>query len=203
MSPSQNNIRKSLDILIYFTLLRVPLTRVVGSAIVSIMSRKLKRKPHVHNYFHLTYLLYLPLIFLLVMYMWTISVRTAQKQIKDLADQQRQFEENPPRQGNITYRVQAGDTLESIAEDFSISPDSIRWANEFTSDALVIDSIIIIPPITGVVHTVKIGETIESIARKYQADPDDIRNYPFNRFSEDKPFPLIVGEPLYVPYGKK
>lgn len=137
------------------------------------------------------------------MYMWAISIRTARQQIRFLADQQMQLEVNPPREGNITYRVQEGDTLESIAEDFEISADSIRWANDLQSDELIIDSIIIIPPITGVVHIVEPGETIESIARKYQADPDGIRNYPFNRFSNDEAFPLMVGEPLYVPNGRK
>ncbi len=167
------------------------------------MRRKKKAKKHVHNYFHLTYLLYLPLIFLLVIYMWAISVRTARQQTRYLADYQRQQLENPPRQGNITYRVKEGDSIQSIAEEFEISQDTIRWANDFQNDELIIDSIIIIPPITGVVHVVQIGDTIESIAKKYQADPDDIRNYPFNRFSDDEPFPLIVGEPLYIPYGRK
>lgn len=170
---------------------------------ISIMRTKMKKKPHVHNYFHLTYLLYLPLIFILVMYMWAISVRTAREQIKTLADIDR-FEEATLRQGNITYRVQAGDTIDSVAMDFNISPDTIRWANEnLYSDELIVDSIIIIPPITGVVHIVKHGESVESIARKYKANPDAIRNYRYNRFSDDVAFPLIVGEPLYIPGGVK
>ena len=183
----------------------VPLTREVVGFIVNsnTMRRKKIAKKYVHNNFHLTYLLYLPLIFLLVVYMWSISVRTATKQTKTLAEKQRQLFENPPRQGNITYLVKEGDTLESVAQEFEISLNTIRWANNLPSDKLQVGSIIIIPPITGVVHIVQSGETIESIAKKYYASPDDIRNYPYNRFSEDEPFPLIVGEPLYVPYGRK
>ncbi len=167
------------------------------------MRRKKIAKKYVHNSFHLTYLLYLPLIFFLVMYMWAISVRTARLQTKNLAEQQRQLFENPPRQGNITYLVKEGDTLQSIAEEFDISTNTIIWANDLKSDKLRVGTVIIIPPITGVVHIVQNGDTIESIARQYNASPEDIRNYPYNRFSEDKPFPLIVGEPLYVPYGEK
>lgn len=168
------------------------------------MKRKTKiSKSHVHNYFHLTYLLFLPVILVFVIYMWGISIRTARTQIKNLADQQRDFITNPPRQGNITYRVMEGDTVASLAQEFSISKNTIIWANNLTSEELKPGTIIIIPPITGVVHIVKRTDTVESIAEQYHVNPEDILNYPYNRFSDDKPFPLIIGEPLYVPYGRK
>lgn len=169
------------------------------------MRKKKNKKPFRHNYFHLTYLLYLPIIFALAMYIWSLSVTTAREQIRNLALRERIRNENlaTARQGNITYRIQQEDTIQSIAEDFEISPDTIRWANDLTSDELIIDSIIIIPPITGVTHIVKYGDTIEGIAQKYKVEPEAILNYEFNRFSDDKAFPLIVGEVLYIPYGKK
>lgn len=167
------------------------------------MRKKKLKKPHVHNYFHLTYLLYLPLIFLLAMYIWSLSIKTAREQIRNLAFRERIQNEHPARQGNITYRVQPEDTLVSIAEEFKVSPDTIRWANNLTSDDLIVDSIIVIPPITGVTHVVKYGDTIGGIAKKYGVEPEAILNYEFNRFSDDEAFPLIVGETLYIPYGKK
>ncbi|HRN71193.1 MAG TPA: LysM peptidoglycan-binding domain-containing protein [Candidatus Woesebacteria bacterium] len=168
------------------------------------MGRK-KKKPFKHNYLHLTYLLYLPIIFALAMYIWSLSVSTAQEQIRNLALREKIRNENlaNARQGNITYRVQPDDTLQSISKNFEISPDTIRWANNLQSDELMVDSIIIIPPITGVTHIVKYGDTIQGIAKKYQVEPEAILNYEFNRFSDDKAFPLIVGEMLYIPYGKK
>ncbi len=137
------------------------------------------------------------------MYIWSISIRTAREQIKNLAYRERIQNENPARQGNITYRVQPEDTIQSISKDFKISVDTIRWANNLNSDELIVDSIIIIPPITGVTHVVKYGDTIGGIANKYKVEPEAILNYEFNRFSDDEAFPLIVGETLYIPYGRK
>jgi len=100
--------------------------------------------------------------------------------------------------------VQFGDTLESIAEKFNISVESIEWANDdLPKSGIKPNMIISIPPVTGIVHTVKNNETVESIAEMYGADPYDIVNYSFNEFSDDKEFPITPGQILIVPGGTK
>ena len=61
-----------------------------------------------------------------------------------------------PRSENEFYTVQDGDTLKSIADKYGVSVDSIKWANPDVSEKKVkTGSKLVIPPVTGVVHTVK------------------------------------------------
>lgn len=106
-----------------------------------------------------------------------------------------------PRNKVITYIVASGDTLSTIAEKFGISQESIKWANNLTSDKIVVDAPLKIPPVTGVVHKVKQGETVYSVAKKYQTDPQKIVNFPFNDFSDLDTFALAVGQTLVIPDG--
>lgn len=69
----------------------------------------------------------------------------------------------------ITYIAKAGDTVDSIAAHYGVSKDTIKWANNLTSDAVDANKELIIPPVDGVVYTVKDGDTIAKIAEKYKA----------------------------------
>lgn len=109
-----------------------------------------------------------------------------------------------PRRGIITYVVQAGDSVSSIAEKFEITPETIVWANgslEKTPDLLVIGQELIILPVNGVYHTVQSGETLESIAKTYKVEPRAILECPYNHLEE--PVQLQVGQKLIVPGGTK
>jgi len=109
-----------------------------------------------------------------------------------------------PRDGVVTYIVQAGDTVSSIAKKFDVSIDTIRWQNDLKSiDAIKPNQTIEIPPVTGIVHKVKRGETIYSIAKKYDVNAQSIVNWPFNTYSNDETFELAVGQILVVPDGVK
>ena len=68
------------------------------------------------------------------------------------------------------YTTVAGDTVTSLAQKNTISPQTIRWANNLTSDALEPGRELTIPPLDGVLYTVKSGDTIDSIVAKYKAD---------------------------------
>ena len=76
-----------------------------------------------------------------------------------------------------SYTVQPGDTVDSLAAKFGISRDTIKWANNLSSDNLTVGSTLDILPSNGVFYTVKGGDTIESIASKYGADASLIRTY--------------------------
>ncbi len=106
-----------------------------------------------------------------------------------------------PRDQIITYAVQSGDTLATIARKFDVSVESIKWAGDLSSDELSIGQELKIPPVSGIVHKVHEGETIYSIAKKYKTDAQKIVNFPFNDFADLDTFALTVGQTLIVPDG--
>lgn len=68
------------------------------------------------------------------------------------------------------YVVENGDTLSTIADKFNVSTDTIRYANKITDvDSIAPGTKLVIPPVTGVLHTVAAGETTASIAKRYAA----------------------------------
>lgn len=75
------------------------------------------------------------------------------------------------------YTTADGDSVQGVASKFGISEDTVRWANNLTSDALSAGKELTIAGTTGVVHTVKDGETNESLAQKYQSDKERIISY--------------------------
>lgn len=109
-----------------------------------------------------------------------------------------------PRDGVVTYLVETGDTVSSIAKKFDVSIDTLRWQNDLKSiDAIKPGQKIEIPPVTGIVHRVSRGETVFSVARKYDVDPQQIINWPFNTYANDENFALAAGQILVVPDGVK
>lgn len=116
-------------------------------------------------------------------------------------------ESSKPRDQIVTYTVESGDTVESIAKKFSspnnpISPDTIRWANDLKSDDITTGDQLKILPVTGVAHKVEPGDTVYSIAKLYGIDAQAIVDYPFNDFANQETFALTTGEILIVPGGK-
>lgn len=108
-----------------------------------------------------------------------------------------------PRDKTITYTVQKGDTLSSIAKKFDISEDTIRWANDLTTDDLSVGDTLQILPVTGILHKVQSGDTVYTIAKLYSTDPQQIVDFPFNDFANPETFTLVTGEMLVVPNGTK
>lgn len=107
--------------------------------------------------------------------------------------------------GEITeYRIQDGDTVSSIALKFGVNIDTIMWENNLKSvDAIKVNQILKILPVTGVKHTVKRGETIYSLAKSHQVDAQNIIDYPFNAYANDETFALSAGQELVIPNGIK
>lgn len=69
-----------------------------------------------------------------------------------------------------SYTVKDGDTVDSLAAKFKISAQTIKWANNLTSNTLTVDTVLKILPVDGVLYSVKSGDTIASIAKKYGVD---------------------------------
>ena len=169
------------------------------------MNKKKRNAKHLHHSFHFIFLALFPLLILLAAAVFSFSLWKARTDLKNIGKYLRyELDDLAIRETSIYYRVQFGDTLESIAEKFNISVESIEWANEDMPDTGIMPNMIIsIPPVTGIVHTVQNKETIESIAEMYGADPYDIVSYPFNEFTDDKEFPITPGQILIVPGGTK
>ena len=97
------------------------------------------------------------------------------------------------------YIVKSGDTMSSIASYYSLSTDSILWANDMDeNDYIKPGQTLNIPPSNGVIITVKSGDTLASLAKKYDAVEQSIAD--FNWL--DYPFTLSKGEELFIPDGK-
>lgn len=108
-----------------------------------------------------------------------------------------------PRDRVMTYTVEKGDTLLTIANKFGISTDTIRWANNLSSDSLTIGTELKIPPVTGMVHKVERGDSVYTIAKKYDTEAQKIVNFPFNDFANPETFSLVEGQMLIIPEGVK
>ncbi|MDO4712419.1 MAG: LysM peptidoglycan-binding domain-containing protein [Candidatus Saccharibacteria bacterium] len=82
--------------------------------------------------------------------------------------------ETSSRRGLTSYVTKQGDTLETVARRFGISTQTLRWANNTTSDAVEAGKTLTVPTVDGVVYTVKQGDTVESIATKYKVDAERV-----------------------------
>lgn len=97
------------------------------------------------------------------------------------------------------YTVKPGDTLSTIASKFSISTNTILWANDLTKKSVVkVGQKLTILPVSGVVYTVAKGNTLGSIALKFDADIDEI--IAFNDLEDDQT--IRAGMNLIIPNGE-
>jgi murein DD-endopeptidase MepM/ murein hydrolase activator NlpD len=118
-------------------------------------------------------------------------------------------ESDKPRRDVVSYVVQGGDTLTSIAQKFSrpdnkIDPESIAYLNNFdVGKPIKPGEEIKIPPVSGVVVTVKSGDTIYSLAKKYGLpSAQGIVDWTYNTFVDDEKFTLAAGQLLVIPGGR-
>ncbi len=105
-----------------------------------------------------------------------------------------------PRTDTITYAVQSGDTISTIAANFEVSVNTILWENGLTAFSLIRPGDILrIPPQTGVTHQVARGETLASIAQQYNVDINQI--LAANNLSINSK--LAMGSKIFIPNGRK
>ncbi len=95
-----------------------------------------------------------------------------------------------------SYKTATGDTVPKVAKKFNVSEDTVRWANNLTSDALEPGRTLSVPAQDGVVHTVEATDTVESLANRYQAEKERI--ILFNDLEEGG---LKPGEKIVIPDG--
>jgi LysM repeat protein len=168
------------------------------------MNDKKRNAQHLHHPFHLKYLSLVPVIIVIAILIWMLSLQKARNDLKRIGMYLRGVSNPDERTGLMYYRVRSFDTIDSLAEEYQISVETLLWANDnLASGGLQTDMIILIPPVDGVIHIVKSGDTIESIARMYGVTPESIREYPYNAFSADQAFPIQPDQILIIPGGRK
>ena len=108
-----------------------------------------------------------------------------------------------PRAEVITYVIQEGDSVESIATRFGLEKDTIAWSNDRNVVfALRPGNDLYILPVDGVYYRALVDETIQSIADEYNVDPYDIINSEFNTLFGASPTDVIrSGEYVVIPGG--
>lgn len=94
------------------------------------------------------------------------------------------------------HRVQPGQTIQQIADQYQISTNTIKWANNLKDDNLTVNTDLKILPVDGIVYKVKAGDTIEKIAEKYKANIQRIQI--LNDIEVDG---LKLGHELIIPEG--
>ncbi len=100
----------------------------------------------------------------------------------------------------ITYVVQPGDTVSTIAQKFGLTVNTILWENNLSPYSLIHpgDKLSILP-VSGVTHTVKKGETIGRIARDYGVKIEKILEANHLKITST----LAIGQKLIIPDGRK
>ena len=100
--------------------------------------------------------------------------------------------------GITSYTVKAGDTIESIASQFGISTQTLKWANNTTADTTDEGATLTVPRTDGIVYTVKDGDTVAALAEKYKVNAERIVLY--NDLTESEG--LSAGARLVLPSGE-
>ena len=89
-----------------------------------------------------------------------------------------------PRVDVITYTVETGDTLFSIAEEYNLKPETLLWGNfEVLQDnphILAPKQVLNILPVNGTYYEWKNVDKLDSIASFFQVDKQTIINFPGN-----------------------
>ena len=98
-------------------------------------------------------------------------------------------------ENTISYTVQKGDSLYSIARKYSTTIDKIKDLNNLTSNILSIGQVLLIPTDTNLetTYTVQRGDSLYSIAKKYNTTVDRLKQ--LNNLSSNL---LSIGQILIV-----
>ncbi|RJQ13535.1 LysM peptidoglycan-binding domain-containing protein [Candidatus Parcubacteria bacterium] len=103
--------------------------------------------------------------------------------------------------GITSYQVQPGDTAGLIAKRFGITTETVLSANDLRhGDYIRPGEVLLILPLSGVLHKVSGGESLSAIAKRYGVASEEIAK--FNLLVADGSS-LEAGQLLVVPGGKK
>lgn len=106
---------------------------------------------------------------------------------------------NESSQDVYVYMVKEGDTLGSIAQNYGINSNTIKWANGLDdSDFIKPGDQLFILPVSGVKYKIKSGDNIADLAKKYKAKEEEI--IAFNDLPANGA--LKEGDEIIIPDGE-
>ena len=124
---------------------------------------------------------------------------TQLQNLRRLALQSEQDQNQISRDQIVYYTIEDGDTVSKIADEFGISPNTLLWANSLSSvDYIKAGQRLEILPTDGIKYTVKQGDTLSLIAQKYKTDAEEIIAY--NNLPADGR--ISSGDALILPGGR-
>lgn len=98
----------------------------------------------------------------------------------------------------VVHTVKEGESLEKLAQRYSISVETIQWANDIKDGKPIRPGQeLLILPVNGVLHTVKQGQTLIGIAELYDIPVERIAEQ--NRIENGF---ILAGRELIIPEGK-
>jgi murein DD-endopeptidase MepM/ murein hydrolase activator NlpD len=119
---------------------------------------------------------------------------------------QTRIPEDRPSYAVRQYTVSRGDSTFSIADEFTIEPETLLWANydtlEDNPDSLRVGQELNIPPVDGIYYQWQEGDSIESIASEYDVEISDILNWPGNDVDLTDPT-FEPGDWVMIPGGSR
>ena len=100
-----------------------------------------------------------------------------------------------PSSNTVDYTVKSGDSLYKIANQYNVTVDAIKRANNLTTNTLQIGEVLRIPLGTSreTTYTVKSGDSLYSIAKKYNTTVNRLKE--LNNLSSNL---LNIGQILIV-----
>lgn len=116
-----------------------------------------------------------------------------------------------PSENIITYTVQTGDTLFTIAEAFKIKPETLLWGNYETLQDnphfLKPGQILTVLPVNGTYYQWAEGDTVEKVAAYFKTTPEDIVSFSGNNIDltklSEKNSGILPGTWIIVKNGRR
>lgn len=78
------------------------------------------------------------------------------------------------KQDIIEYKTKKGDTVKSIANEFGITPATVRNSNDLEGNDVEVGMKLLISPVDGLVYQVSSGDTPGSIANRFETDKQSL-----------------------------
>ena len=121
---------------------------------------------------------------------------TNKDNVEDFEAQESQGEEKGMKGIYETLEVANGDTIQSIAQDYGISKETVIQNNNLKTDQeLEVGLLLRIPFDNGLIILIKEGDTLESIAQEYDVEEQVLADYNWLNY----PYSLTVDSELFIP----
>lgn len=104
------------------------------------------------------------------------------------------------------HTVKPGETLDSIATEYGVTKDTIKWASKdvvsFFTDKIEPGWELTIPSLTGVLYTVRRGQTLDQVIAETSVDNTEANRFNIIEFNNlTPPYELEEGQKLFIPDG--